>query len=186
MLFTWYDLVIISSIYKLIILKVNGIFALFLHNRGALGISLGFLTANLTEQFGHIRRSWGGDLGHRTRWHVRIQRGEDRGSRPSLENDKNIGFLCNTDPDPLKNNKSQHSMYYAGPPSARQRNIILMVFRWQADVGPLLTVLGSSLPQKKTKKTLAELDPLWQNFLDPRMDDHHLPNYEILAKIWNP
>ena len=37
-----------------------------------------------------------------------------------------------------------------------------MAFRCPADIGPLLTVFGSSLPQKKPKKTLAELDPLWQ------------------------
>ena len=50
----------------------------------------------------------------------------DRGSGPSLENDKNIGVLSNTGPDPLKNSKasSQHSMYYVGPLSARQRNAI--------------------------------------------------------------
>ena len=32
--------------------------------------------------------------------------GEDRGSGPPLKNHKNIGFLSNTGPDPLKNHKA--------------------------------------------------------------------------------
>ena len=32
--------------------------------------------------------------------------GGDRGSGPSLNNHKNIGFLSNTGPDPLKNHKA--------------------------------------------------------------------------------
>ena len=43
-----------------------------------------------------------------------------------------------------------------------------MAFRWRADDDPRIVVLGSSLPSS-TKKTLSKLDPLWQNFLDPRM-----------------
>ena len=76
-------------------------------------------------------------------------RGGTGGPDP-LGNVKNIGFLCNTDPDPLKitNLSSEHS----GPPSACQQNAILMAFRWRADVGPLLTILGSSLPKKKQNK----------------------------------
>ena len=38
-----------------------------------------------------------------------------------------------------------------------------MAFRWRADDGPLLVLFRSSLP---LQKTLSELDPLWQNFLD--------------------
>ena len=53
--------------------------------------------------------------------HLQIQRG-DRGSRPPtpLENDKNIGFLSNTGPDPLKitNLSSERLMYNVGPSSA--------------------------------------------------------------------
>ena len=40
-------------------------------------------------------------------------RGGDRGSGPPLKNQKNIGSLSNTGPDPLKNHKSicsKHSM----------------------------------------------------------------------------
>ena len=36
--------------------------------------------------------------------------GGDRRSGPPLKNHKNIGFLSNTGPDPLKKLQSQHSM----------------------------------------------------------------------------
>ena len=47
-----------------------------------------------------------------------------------LKNHKNIGFLSNYGPDPLKITKlpSHHA------------------FRWRADDGPLIVVFGSSLP----------------------------------------
>ena len=41
-----------------------------------------------------------------------------------------------------------------------------MAFPWWADDGPLIVVLGTSLPLS----TQSKLDPLWQNFLDPRME----------------
>ena len=41
-----------------------------------------------------------------------------------------------------------------------------MAFRWRADDGPLKVGLGFSLPPIN----LSKLDPLWQNFLDPRMN----------------
>ena len=57
---------------------------------------------------------------------------------------KNLGFLSNTGPDPLKITKlsSQHSML------GHHRAIIgktVMAFRWRADDGPLIVVFGSSL-----------------------------------------
>ena len=50
------------------------------------------------------------------------QEGEQGARTPTPLNDKNIGFLSNTGPDPLKitNLSSEHSMYYVGPLSARQ------------------------------------------------------------------
>ena len=51
------------------------------------------------------------------------------GSRGSLKNHKNIGFLCNSGPDPLKNHKVTKSAFNVGPSSARQR--------WRADDGPI-------------------------------------------------
>ena len=57
--------------------------------------------------------------------HARIQRGGGgRGSGSPLENHKNIGFLSNTCPDPLKNHKATKPAFNVGPSSARQRNAI--------------------------------------------------------------
>ena len=81
----------------------------------------------------------------------------------------NIGFSSNTGPDPLKNLKATKPAFNVGPSSAHQRSAIqwclaggpmmLMAFRLCADNGPLLVVLGSSLPSS-TKKKLSKLDPL--------------------------
>ena len=69
-------------------------------------------------------------------YNARIQRG-DRGSRPSLKNHINVGFLSNTGPDPLKTKPA----FNVWPLSARQRNAIPMAFCLWADDGPLLVVL---------------------------------------------
>ena len=70
----------------------------------------------------------------------------DPGGQGALTNHKNIGFLSNTGPDPLKNHKANKPAFNFGPLSTRQRN----AFRWQADDRPLIVVLlGSSLPSKK-------------------------------------
>ena len=45
-----------------------------------------------------------------------------------------------------------------------------MAFRWRADNSPLLVALGRNLK----KKMLSELDPLWQNFVGPRMQMRRL------------
>ena len=59
----------------------------------------------------------------------------DRGSRPV----KKLGFLSNTGLDPLRSHKATKPAFNAGPLLA----IASMVFRWQADDGPLLVVFGS-------------------------------------------
>ena len=48
----------------------------------------------------------------------------ERGSGPPLENHKNIGFLSNTGPDPLKYPIATKPAFNVGPSSARQRNTI--------------------------------------------------------------
>ena len=76
--------------------------------------------------------------------HVRIQRG-DRGSGPPLKDHKNIVFSSIIGLDPLKNRSYQASIQcwaIIGMPAKRH----LMAFRWRADDGPLIVVLGSSLP----------------------------------------
>ena len=72
---------------------------------------------------------------------------------PPLKNHKNIGFLSNSDPDPLKNYKATEPAFNVGPSSARQRNAILMAFCWRADNSPLIVVhvFGSS-PTHQLKK----------------------------------
>ena len=84
-------------------------------------------------------------------FHGRIQRGGGGGggqgvrTLPPLKNHKNIGFLCNTGPDPLKNHKATKPAFNVGPASARQRCTISMPFRWRADGGPFIEVFGSSI-----------------------------------------
>ena len=60
-----------------------------------------------------------------TAWHVRIQ-GGGGGQCPDspLKNYTAIGFLSNTDLDPLENHKATKPSFNVGPSSARQRNAI--------------------------------------------------------------
>ena len=76
--------------------------------------------------------------------HVGIERGGGGGPDPLKT--QNIGFLSNIGPDPLENHKAYKPAFSVGPPSARQRNAILMAFRWRADDDPLIVVIVSSLP----------------------------------------
>ena len=58
-----------------------------------------------------------------------------------LKNYKNIGFLSNTGPDPLKNHKATKPAFNVG-----------MAFRWRADDDPLIVVFGSSHQPTNTVK----------------------------------
>ena len=115
---------------------------------------------------------------------------------PDFSRDKSLTYSASTDPEdwtgggglpppPEKSQKYRVSkQYWPGPPeksqkywasinvrplSARQQNAMQMAFRWRADDGPLIVVCESSSLPSSTIKTLSKLDPLWQNFLDPRM-----------------
>ena len=97
--------------------------------------------------------------------------GGGTGGPDSSENHKNIGFSSITGRDILKITKlqSQHSMWaIIGLPAKRHFNGVSLV-------GRLLPAYGgfwSLAPLEKTKQTktiLSEVDPLCQNFLDPRM-----------------
>ena len=46
------------------------------------------------------------------------------GLDPTLKNHKNIGFLSNTGPDPLKNHKVTKPAFNVGPSSAPQQKAI--------------------------------------------------------------
>ena len=77
--------------------------------------------------------------------------GGGRGSGSPLKNHKNIGFSSNTGPDPLKNRSYQASIEcWAIIDTPAECH--LMAFRWRADDGLLIVVLGPSLPSS-TKKT---------------------------------
>ena len=51
---------------------------------------------------------------------MRGSRGVDRGVQTPLKITKNIGFLSNTGPDPLKNHQAINPALKIGPSSARQ------------------------------------------------------------------
>ena len=70
---------------------------------------------------------------------MRGSRGGTEGKTP-LKYHKNIGSLCTTCPDPLKNHKDTKSAFHVGPSSARQRNTIQIMFCWRADKGTLIVV----------------------------------------------
>ena len=76
--------------------------------------------------------------------HERIQMGGE--GNPPPEKSQNIGFLCNTGPDPLKNHKATKPAFNVGLVSARQRIAISMVFRWRANGGPFQRYLDPLSP----------------------------------------
>ena len=82
------------------------------------------------------------------------RRGGGRGSGPPppLKNHKNIGFLCNTGPDPRTNCKATKPAFYVGPASARHRNAISMAFRWRAVGCPFMAVFWILYPPINLKK----------------------------------
>ena len=85
--------------------------------------------------------------------------GGGRGSRPTLKNHKNIGFLCKTSQDPLKNHLATKPAFKVGPSSALQGNAISMTFRWPVDDGPFIAVFGSSIPSSTKNKKGIKLGP---------------------------
>ena len=79
---------------------------------------------------------------------------------PPLKNHKNIGFLCNTGPDHPKNHKATKAAFNVWPSSARQRNAILMAFRWRADDGTFVAVFRSCIPSS-TKIIIKKSYQMW-------------------------
>ena len=61
---------------------------------------------------------------------------------PPLKNHKILGVSSNTGPDPIINRKASTPVFNVRP---------LMVFRWRADDGQLIMVLGSSHPSSIKK-----------------------------------
>ena len=81
---------------------------------------------------------------------------------PPPENLQKIGFLSNSDLDPQKNYEATEPAFNVGQSSARQRNAILMAFRWRADGGPLILVFRSSHHSSTRNKKVVKIS-------DPRM-----------------
>ena len=103
---------------------------------------------------------------------------EGMASWPPLKIANKKDVLGNTGPDTLQNHKATKPAFNVGPSSARQQNAIEMVFRWWADIGPLLVVVGSYLlASTKKQKRKARFGALWQNFAG-YLHDHCID--------WNP
>ena len=91
-------------------------------------------------------------------------RGGDRGSGLPLENYKNIGFLSNIGPDPLKITKLpiQHSMLGHHRPASETP------FKWRFAGGPFKCPANSGIwilpPLIKKKKTYVKVGPSLTNF----------------------
>ena len=83
--------------------------------------------------------------------------GATGGPDPPLKNHKNIGFLCNTCLDPLKNHKATKPAFNVGPSSACQGNAISRAICWRADDGPFLRYLDPISPHQLKKQS--NLDP---------------------------
>ena len=83
--------------------------------------------------------------------------GEGLGSHLPGKITKLVGFLSNTVPDPLKNNKATKPAFNVEPSSARQRNAIKLRFAG----GPIMARLKWYLdPLSHQQKNPSNLDPL--------------------------
>ena len=102
---------------------------------------------------------------------VRVQSGGQgvRTPPPPPEKLQKIGFVSNPGPDPQKNYEATQPAFNVGPSSARQRNAILMAFRWRADDGPPVLVFRSSHHSSTRKKKLSKISGsahAMHNYLD--------------------
>ena len=101
-------------------------------------------------------------------YYARIQRGGGgkwSGHPPPLKNHKAIGYLSNTSPDPLENQKATKPAFNVGPSSAGQCTVSFLL---AGHDGPLIVVFGSSL-HPSTKKIARVGPPLTKKLLDPRV-----------------
>ena len=115
--------------------------------------------------------------------HGRIQRGGKGLRAPALKNHKNIGFLCNTGPDPLKNHKATNPAFNVEPPSACQGNAISMALHWQADDGPIKAISGSSIPPSAKKKGYQIRTPSDKTFWISKCHCYHSFRSDIMFSL---
>ena len=71
-----------------------------------------------------------------------------------------MGFISNTGPDPLKNQKATKPAFIIEPSSARKRNAISMALRWRANDGPFIMVFGYSHQLKNVAQNWTPLTKL--------------------------
>ena len=75
-------------------------------------------------------------------------------------------------PPPEKSRKYRVSLqYYSANPRKKSQSYLASIQCWAIidPHGPFIAVFGSSIRSLTKKKKLSNLDPLWKNFLDPRM-----------------
>ena len=87
--------------------------------------------------------------------HARIQRGGGAGDTDPPEKSQTFGVSGSPE-----NHKATKPAFNIGPTPAHQRNAIKMAFHWRADDGPLIVVIGSSLPSSPNKKSQSWTPPL--------------------------
>ena len=103
------------------------------------------------------------------RSHARIQMGVRwPGPPPPLKNHKNIEFLSKTGPDLLKFSKLRSQRSTLGHHRHASETPFSLACRWW----PAFSDIWILSPLKRQRKNVAEVVPLWQNFLDPRMGPH--------------
>ena len=89
---------------------------------------------------------------------------------PPWKSHKNIGFLSTTGPDHLKNHKTTKPAFDIGPAKRHLIGVSLAGRWWIAFSGIHLHLIN----EKKTQNNnVVRNEPLWQNFLDPRMQRTH-------------
>ena len=102
---------------------------------------------------------------------------------PPLKNHKNIGFLCNTDPDPLKYHKATKSALNVGD----HQHATEMRFAGGQMMARLKWYLDLSFPssiRKKREKNVIKFGPHLKKILDPRMGEYictETPEPSLLA-----
>ena len=108
--------------------------------------------------------------------HARTQRGGgDRGSGPPSPWKLTIyiGFLAILVRIPWKSQSCQANIQCwatIGTPAKRHSNAISLVGQWWPFYsGSGIWIVSPPINLNKINKTLSKLDPLWQNFLGPRM-----------------
>ena len=85
--------------------------------------------------------------------------GTDGPDPPPPEKSQKYRFSYQYWPGSPEKHKATKQAFNVWPTSARQRNANSMAFRWRVDEGPLIMVLGFSLPSTTKKKNVVKNGP---------------------------